>query len=756
MKKFLILYLLAAIITSIDLSASRAYPHPKTIIQPDGTTITLVGHGDEFQNYLTTTDGYTVIKGIDGIYRYAIVENNRLKASPVKASDLSCRTSYEVNFLGSINRELKPTVSQTGKKLRKLAFRNDAPFSRLNNSTGMRKTVKKGNAVPSSYRGLVILVNFTDSKFTRGADARRLVDDMMNKPNHTSYIDPVLNGIISCTGSVRDYFNDNSNGQFIPEFDVVGPIDVDVNQFYINGTERTYELCKKVLETADPQIDYSQYDCDGDGEIDMFYLLYAGYASLYQGNDERLVWPHAGHFGDSDISLTLDGKKFGRFACSSEIFGWQEDKDLYLDGIGVIVHEFSHVLGFKDHYDVSGYLNEDPGAWDVMASGSYNGVLNDSPCCYNSYEKYAAGFITPKTAEKKDSGETISLRPLSSFNDALRIKSTQDSTVFLIENRQFEKWDQYLPGHGMLVWRADSCDNEYWENNALNVNGRLHFKLVRATGATRTLFQEIEDTDYDPFPGTRNVTELTNRSRESDLLTDLKYPSPFILHDITETDGIISFVLDEDHDACNKPYTFALAEKYNAKGIKIEDDTECEWTVHVGTINQGNSERSMIYDLIPDTKDIVSSDPKYSDGLGAALSISGDKQMVYIEPYRVALLENYGVWLVDFNDLDNGGSGAIVLNMSPYGDLSLANPESVIGYCSLPKESPLVIYEDIIERFSLLRNLRLETVSDISSVITVERPLPENNEIYNLQGVRVSNPRKGELYVIGGKKVIYQ
>lgn len=165
-----------------------------------------------------------------------------------------------------------------------------------------------------------------------------------------------------------------------------------------------------------------------------------------------------------------------------------------------------------------------------MASGNYNGVFNKTPCGYNSYEKYAAGFLEPRTATKENCGESVSLSPLSSFNDALRIKSTQDSTFFMVENRQLDKWDSCLPGHGMLVWRVDSCDNVYWENNALNVDGRLHFKLIRATGATRTLFQEIEDKDYDPFPGTRNVTDLTNYSVESDLLTDLKYPSPLVIH----------------------------------------------------------------------------------------------------------------------------------------------------------------------------------------------------------------------------------
>lgn len=323
-------------------------------------------------------------------------------------------------------------------KLKKLSLSNDAiVFKHSPRCTAAKAQLR--NSMSKPYRGLVIMVNFTDRKFSRGESSWQLVNDMMNRQDYAYYDDPLLKERVRCTGSVYDYFRDNSDGRFVPSFDVVGPVEIDADQYYINGTDRTYELCQKVLEAANPDIDYSCYDSDGDGVVDMFYILYAGYSSGYQDNDVRLVWPHAGHFEDSGRELMLDGMTFGRFACSSEIFGWHDDGDLNLDGIGVIVHEFSHVLGFKDHYDVSGYMNEDPGAWDVMASGNYNGVFNDTPCGYNSYEKYAAGFLAPRTVDSKNDGETVSMRSLSSSDDAIRIVSTQDSTLFLLENRQQEK-----------------------------------------------------------------------------------------------------------------------------------------------------------------------------------------------------------------------------------------------------------------------------------------------------------------------------
>ena len=51
-----------------NLNAIPADPTPATVHQPDGSTLTIVLHGDEFLNYLTTSDGYTVVKNQAGYY----------------------------------------------------------------------------------------------------------------------------------------------------------------------------------------------------------------------------------------------------------------------------------------------------------------------------------------------------------------------------------------------------------------------------------------------------------------------------------------------------------------------------------------------------------------------------------------------------------------------------------------------------------------------------------------------------------------
>lgn len=68
-----------------------AYSKPIDILQPDGTTVTLVMHGDEFQSLTTTADGYTVVKGSDGFYRYAVKQGNVLAASAFVARNAEVR-----------------------------------------------------------------------------------------------------------------------------------------------------------------------------------------------------------------------------------------------------------------------------------------------------------------------------------------------------------------------------------------------------------------------------------------------------------------------------------------------------------------------------------------------------------------------------------------------------------------------------------------------------------------------------------------
>lgn len=138
---------------------------------------------------------------------------------------------------------------------------------------------------------------------------------------------------------------------------------------------------------ADSEVNFADYDWDGDGEVDQVFVLYAGLGEAAGGDDDT-VWPHMWNLSSSDYrkSLTLDNVKVDTYACSSEM---TKDYDTFgypdiVSGIGTFCHEFSHCLGYPDMYDMN-YKNFGMATWDLMDYGNYNGK-GFIPSGYTAYE----------------------------------------------------------------------------------------------------------------------------------------------------------------------------------------------------------------------------------------------------------------------------------------------------------------------------------------------------------------------------------
>lgn len=543
----LILFVLAVVCFAGKALAIPAYHHPIKYTQPDGSVITIVGHGDEHLSFVTTTDGYTIVKDAKGFYRYAAKENGKLIPTNYLAHDKELRSAAEENYLAGMVKFTKP--EQTAEQVQ--MQENKARMAAKPMLAG--KEPSKINVNTENFHGLVILVNFTDQKFRLGDQTNSYYDDMINGENYRGFDDPEL-GWQDYTGSIKDYFRDNSNGKFVPEFDVVGPIEVNYSKYDMKKNSNLETITRSVLQKAGEQVNFSDYDADNDGVVDMFYVIYAGYGSHFGGNDERLLWPCASWMG----SYKLQGMSFSRYASSTELFGNDTPNNILLDGIGVITHEFSHVLGFMDHYDVNYNDYENPDEWDVMAAGSY---FNNSrtPVGYSAYERLSAGFIgTPTINNRK--GETFTLKSLMSNNEAYRIQSGTNKEIFLVENRQQEKWDQYLPGHGMLVWRIDSTSTYPYATNSLNTSKHSYVQLIRANTPRTGLFTPVSN--QDAFPGKANVTFLGDNTFPAHLTSYAGASSGCSIRDIKEENGVISFKLDEgefelDKETFNQIATFA-------------------------------------------------------------------------------------------------------------------------------------------------------------------------------------------------------
>lgn len=445
MRKFL-LSIAVALVASVQGLAIPALPTPFAVTQPDGSQLTVRLHGDEYYNYYTTLDGYTVVKNDAGYYVYAQKNGGVLAPTAVVARPQAERSAADQALLSTLGKNLiDDTRSSASRKAR-----------------AQRDRAMKASAFDySKFRGLVVLVQFNDCKFSR-SDAADFYEKMINQENYTGYTneDGSRSTYGAFTGSVRDYFRDNSMGKFNPHFDVVGPVTVNLSVDSPRGTENMSPLLAQSLKQLKGKVNFADYDTDDDGYVDMVYFIFAGVGSN-TGEAPNHVWPHASYY-----SYPIGGKTIGRYACSCEFYSAREG---ILDGIGTICHEFSHVLGLDDHYDVdyatSGYSSH-PNHWDLMAAGSYNGESR-TPAGYNLYERWALGWSTPQVVESRGVRKVY---PLQESNAGYRINSQLTDEYFLIENRQATRWDAALPGNGLLVWRVDSTSATAWTSNKVNNN----------------------------------------------------------------------------------------------------------------------------------------------------------------------------------------------------------------------------------------------------------------------------------------------
>ena len=498
---------------ALTASAVPAHPRPVDVTQSDGTKLTVRLVGDEFYHFSMTTDGYTLLQRSNGDYVYAVQSGSQLIASDMVAHNPQMRGAGELKMLSTLKKGLtdQKSIAQ-GKRVR----------SNRDKLMDPRKTDYK------DFRGLVILIEYTDKSFTYKND---YFDDIMNKENYTGYYSSG-GYFVPCTGSARDYYYDNSMGEFSPHFDVVGPVKVNYSSTTPQGYNNVGDIFVAAVDSLDASVDFSKYDGDDDGIVDMIYFVVAGYTANFSGNNSGYLWPHQFYMYYYTDDL-YDGVYLGRYSCSGEIYGWEYYGYTDPDGIGTIVHEFTHALGLMDLYDTDYEANgqaNDPDDWDVMAGGCY---LNSSrtPAGYSIWERYRLGFADIEQITEKKSGYT--LEPVNTANTGYWIETPNDNEFFILENRQQTGWDAYLPGHGMLVTRVEYDQDQWWYNSINTQASHMYYELLRAGNG-------FGASGSDPFPGTDDVTTLNNLTTPS-LKTWNGQDNEMGLNNIAENNGIITF-----------------------------------------------------------------------------------------------------------------------------------------------------------------------------------------------------------------------
>ena len=552
MKKLLLL--LVVLLAYAKAYAVPAYPYPVTITQPDGSSLTIMGQGDEFFHFTTTADGFTIVKNDEGFYTYAQLVDNKLQPTQYVAHDTAERTASENAYLDTVDKFIfEVSEEMAARKARQ------------------NVAVKESYSYYKNFKGLVILINFSDLKFMR-SDANDLYTHMLNDENYQGYRNE--DGSYNQQGamfygSVRDYFNANSAGMFAPHFDVVGPVDIDMKSTDVHSTSYGGLMASKAVQAADSLINYADYDADQNGTVDMIFFIAAGYGANYSGNSSNYLWPHKSSLAYYNVPA-LDGMKFGTYACSVEIYGLESNANKIIDGIGTVCHEFSHVLGLPDLYDTNyatGGTSHHPGSWDVMAGGSYN-QYSRYPVGYSAFEKFRSGFIQIPTITGSNS---YKLGELQETNEAFILKTPVAKEYFIFENRQQKGWDRYLPGHGMIVARVDSTSTSPWSSNRVNADAtHNYYELLRAGGTT------TDDLNSDPFPGTESVRAITN-STAANLKTWDGTENNYMVANIRESNGSVYFDVMKYDELTTLVEDFETMGATSTSGATGVEGRFCKW-----------------------------------------------------------------------------------------------------------------------------------------------------------------------------------
>ena len=425
--------------------------------------------------------------------------NENGKSSGIYARNAGERSGVDALFLSNLNQKTIYDKLLKDASLERPA-KNDAP--QLVNSVVQRMPSYNRFTTIGDVRVPVILVQYQNVKF-KSADPVAQYTDYLNKEGYNGYHN---------IGSVRDYFIQNSNGLFRPTFDVYGP--VTLSKARSGYDARGGDAMKEAQSLLNwDEIDMSRYG--GGSVVSYAAFIVAGVSSNGSDADEAL-WPHAGCLNCSQLwGHNTSRVKFYSSSVEISSGAYARDKSTdVLDGIGTFVHEFSHLLGLEDHYDVRGENNHvTPRTWDVMDIGCDNCpsnsdyVMGCAPPNYSAFERMSLGWLEP--TELSTSGP-LHLDKIEN-NVAYSVTNPNNpNEVYLLEYRSKKGWDVDQYTSGMLIWHID-YDASAWSYEVVNVDGdHMHVDLVEAVPEKYNAgvdYYTVSEGEI-PFPGWGNVTEF--------------------------------------------------------------------------------------------------------------------------------------------------------------------------------------------------------------------------------------------------------
>lgn len=536
MRKKLLFGLLFAAMTA---GAVKMKPGINIIKQADGTTITVRAYGDEDLSYFLASDGTLLYQEGTNFYIAGVKADGTLYSTGVLAHEPSMRTIKEISAIKAQNAKAFYNSMETQAKANKVRREPMTPDNSLLPSLGKHK-------IP------VILVEFSDVEFSVENPKATFNKYLNGKELFNKETDPEMGQNYA---SVAKYFKDMSFGKFEPEFEVYGPVNLGKPLATYGAGYSSEENMGLLLTDActavDDEVDFTQYDSNDDGNIDLIYIIYAGFSQSIAGNSTDCIHPKSGYLS---LAKSFDGMDVKRYGVNNELNGTPADQanGPIINGIGLFCHEFSHCMGLPDLYPKSGSIaeaciNQNMDYWSLMDAGEYtaNGYR---PTAYTAWERERLGWMEIGTLTGPSN---VELKSLDEGGAAFRIYNDKDETgheYYIVENVQNNGWNKNLFGNGLMVTHVDYLSSQFSLGGCKvnNTGGHPRMHVMAADGMfvpEYFLGSTIEDSyitflkehnadlvakyggqvfsieDYkaeaagDLFPGTSNATSLTDDSQ---------------------------------------------------------------------------------------------------------------------------------------------------------------------------------------------------------------------------------------------------